>query len=190
MGKSDSYEAFEMNERLRTIYGIHEETSRQRFRVVHSDDQLEKRFGTWEVYAGDIYLRTEVNVIREVPKYPYYWSNQWIVERLEPNTLPDVYEGDFVYNSLWAFPEGLPLDWEPIEFVVKKALDILPAEIAERFKKLPKNKEEMEEEYRQKLARESKQILGMMDGTALQSQLHHGEAVSIPDMSKVIKEDL
>ena len=186
--KSNSFEAYEMNEKLRTLYGVHEETSKPRFRVVHSDDQLEKRFGTFEVFNGDIYLRTEVNVIREVPKYPYYWNNQWIVERLEPNTLPDVYEGDFVYNSLWSFPEGLPLDWEPVEFVVKKALDILPVEIAEKFKKLPQNKQEMEYEEKQRLASESKRILNMLDGTALQSQLHHGEAVSIPDMSKVIKE--
>lgn len=66
-----------INKKLK-IYGSNE-YSNPIFRVVFSDDQTEKRFGTYHDYHGKIYVRT-VREIREVKKYPWI-KGKWILER-------------------------------------------------------------------------------------------------------------
>lgn len=177
--KSTSFEAFQINERLKTIYGIHEEVNKARFRIVHSDDQYEKRFGTFQVYSGNIWLREETG-IRETEKYPWL-SNQWVVERLQPNETEDVYEGDLVYEPLWAFDEKLPLNMEMVEFVVKKSLNLLPQHVMDKLVSAPRTRREAEYRHKEKLAKESAMILNRLDNTALQSALHDGGAVQVPN---------
>src|SRR3990167_4401411 len=49
------------------------------FRVVFSDEQVENRWGTYNEYSGDIFLRSFTG-IKEVKKYPWIKS-KWILER-------------------------------------------------------------------------------------------------------------
>lgn len=176
---SDSFEAFTINDRLIENYGRRIGTNKAKFRVVHSDDQIEKRFGEFDIYADadeEIWLRKEMG-IREVPKYGWL-DNQWVVEKLLPNDRPEVFEGDFIYEPLLAFPSGLPLNWDAVEIVVKKILEVLPIETVG----LPKTLEEAE--YQKKLsdAKEKARILNMLDNTTTMSALHDKSAVVVPEV--------
>lgn len=177
------YELFTINERLTNLYGRHEEINLPRFRAVFSDSQLEKRFGTFQVYSGDIYLRDETG-IREVPKYSWL-ENQVVVERLEPNVHKDVYESEFTYEPLYAFPTGLPPKYEYIEKVVKKSLDILPTERAE---KRVRSRKQIEDEHKEHLRLESARMLNMMDRTDTQNALAMGEGITVPSSYIAVKE--
>jgi len=181
--KSESYEAFVINDRLRNFFGIHEEANLPRFRVIFSDDQIERRFGEFEHYSGEIYLRTEKS-IQQVHKYSWL-DGQWVVERLHPNIHKDVYDGDFTYEPLYVFPAMLPLKWEMVEIVAKKALEILPIEIDERRTKTQK---QAEDDLERRISKEKAEYLNMMDNTALQSALHDGGAVQIKSDDMRIKE--
>lgn len=88
------------------------------FRVVYSDSQREKRFGTFmkETEAG-IYLGTET-CVRDCEKYPFF-LNMWILETVKPNfSNPEILE-KWSYEPLWVFKDRmqnpLPLDWEIIQ---------------------------------------------------------------------------
>lgn len=179
MGQSDNYEVFQINDRLRELYGLLVDTGKQKVRVCHSDDQLEKRYGTFDLYAGEFFLREETG-IREVPKYDWM-NNQWVVEGLVPNIYPDVYEGDYNYCCLYAFPSGLPLHWEAIDLVAKAFLKILDVDKYD----IPRTEQQAQDAHKLKLQKESAVILNRLDNTGLQSALHDGAAVSIPDMSLV-----
>jgi len=172
---SDSFDCFVINDRLRENFGLHGDFALPRFRVVHSDDQLEKRYGTFSAYAGDIFLREETG-IREIPKYPWL-DNQWVLERLFPNIHQDVYEGNCTYEPLWAYPTGLPLNWDMIEAGVKKALDILPVDTVE----IPKTEKEATYRVEEEKEKERKSILNQLDNTSVQSALHDGAAVTVPN---------
>ncbi len=186
---SDSYDCYIINDKLTTLYGRHEETNKPRFRVVHSDDQLEKRFGNFTVSTENgIYLRTETNVVRQVPKYCNgLLENQWVVERLQPNETEDVIEGDFIYECLWAFPAGLPLNYEMVEFVVKKALNILPDDVMKNLEGR-KTRKQYEDDHKDHLKRESARLLNMMDRTATQSLIAEGAGITVPSSYKSTEE--
>lgn len=167
-------EANVINARLQSFFGRNEEVEEQRFRVVWSDDQLERRLGTFTDTISDTFQR-EVTEIREVPKYPWL-SNQWIVERLVPNVRRDVYDGQYIYEPLYCFPFGLPLKWEAIEVVVKIALKQIDVGSADL---IPKTQKEAEYRRDEHLKKEKARTLNLLDNTALQSALHDRAAVAL-----------
>lgn len=164
------FECNTINERLRSRYGINEEVNLARFKVCFADDQLEKRLTFDELGNG--------KEIKEVPKYPWLLS-QWVLERLFPNVQKDVYEGVFIYEPLYAYPPGMPLNWDAIEFAVKVALKILPAEMSE----FPKTEKEAIYQHEEKLKKEKAHVLNILDNTAVQSALHDGGAVSMAGLN-------
>ena len=113
MNLNEITEARIINERMERFYGFHVANNVPNYRVIFASEALtERRSGEFDVYSGDIFLRQETG-IREVEKYPWL-RGQWVIEGLIPNPHKDVYDGDYIYNPLYAFPEGLPLRWEPI----------------------------------------------------------------------------
>ena len=80
------------------------------FRVVFSNDQIEKRRAARNVFSdsGQIFLRREVGVF-ELPKYPWI-VNKWILERWYPAEKtyhPDIIssrEGDYV--CIYVYQDG------------------------------------------------------------------------------------
>lgn len=170
--KSSSLEAQAINDRLLELYGKHISSDRPRFRVVWSDDQFEKRFGDFQVYAGDVYLRNEVG-IREVPKYNWL-ENQWVVERLHDNYHQDVFDGVHTYEPLFSFPKNLPVSWEAIDFVVKTALKLYTVD-----RELPKTEKEVLYRDEEAKKKESAEIRDMIELTPLQTSLNDGSAVSL-----------
>ncbi len=123
------------------------------FRVVFSEDQTEKRNGTFNEYYGNIYLRT-VNEIKEVSKYPWI-HRKWILERWAPGEL--AYHSDLVlennkngvYVCVYVFQDKdqnyLPPLLKVTEIVIKSLLNHKSkSEMAERDEKMLKKEEEVE----------------------------------------------
>lgn len=112
--------ATEINEKLHRLYGREKITGCVKYRVVRSEEQLEKRYGSYKVFTEEtgIYLRDEVGV-RQIKKY-WYMKDCWVLERVEPNTNRAEYIIDkVIYEPLFTFLSGkneaLPLEWRPIE---------------------------------------------------------------------------
>lgn len=71
-------EADTINDLLEVRYGRDVVRDKPKFRIVWSTHQTEHRFGTYDVYAGHIYIRTETG-LTEVPKYPHF-PNCYVLE--------------------------------------------------------------------------------------------------------------
>src|SRR5215203_3853126 len=71
-----------INRQLIDSFGIDTISGKPIWRVIFSEDELEKRHGTYDDYSpGGIYLRT-VTEVRLVPKYRQYIQQKYILERL------------------------------------------------------------------------------------------------------------
>lgn len=71
-----------INNQLINLFGIDTITGAPMWRVVWSEDQFEKRLGTYDDYTtGGIYIRT-VTEVREAPKYRQWIQNKYVLERL------------------------------------------------------------------------------------------------------------
>lgn len=93
-----------INTWLKDQYGIDTLTGLPIWRVVFSEYQYEKRFGTFEDFSpGGIFLR-RVTQVREVPKYPHI-KEKFVLERL--TIVPDYQEkevqGKLSYEPMWVF---------------------------------------------------------------------------------------
>lgn len=126
-----------INQRLLDLYGTHPATTRARWRIIFSDDELITRRGEFEDYVEgtDVFLRKVVET-RTLPKYPWL-DGQWVVERLIPNRFQDLMEGDYMYECAIAFPKGLPLNWNAIHLFVNTVMT---------GKERPKSPSELESE--------------------------------------------
>lgn len=99
------------------------------FRVVFSDDQVEKRKGVYRDFSGEIFIR-EVEEIREVRKYPWI-KGKWILERWAHGSLarhPDLVTfKDGVYICVYTFQDinfnYLPPLWKVCEIIVNHLLN-------------------------------------------------------------------
>lgn|SRR5678815_2085575 len=113
-----------INKRLVERFGVSID-GRANFRVVWSDSQYEKRFGTFEVYIGQIFLREET-CLKEVEKYPYIKAKH-VLEELKYGEFPDQPFVTSSYEPLWTFQDKdrMPLYpvWEAVEIVVVSRLE-------------------------------------------------------------------
>ncbi len=119
-----------INRQLVDLFGVDTVTGREMFHVSFSDDQYEKRYGTYDDFTREgIYLRT-VTEVREVPKYKQWVSGKYILERL--TVVPDINVQDLpvcrlTYECIFVFEnfkgEALP----PRIDVAKIAIDSLLA---------------------------------------------------------------
>jgi len=110
----------EINKKLVENYG-RDLYGNPNYRVVWSTSQTERRFGTFEDYFGDIYLRT-VTEVREVPKYPLY-PDFWVFEKATPNSGNPELKANISYEPLWIFKhpktgEYLAPEWWACEAIV------------------------------------------------------------------------
>lgn len=119
-----------INSQLRDLYGCDIVTGMSIFRVIWSEDQFEKRYGTYDdfVPGTQIYLRT-VTEVREVPKYRQWIHAKHLLERLvlvpefQANELPT---SKISYEPLWVFETGkgdyLPPRLDACKFVIDGVL--------------------------------------------------------------------
>lgn len=179
----ETVEKIEINDRLRNYFGLHPSGNSAHFRVVFSDDEIEKRFGTRNLYADNaqqIFLREETGIF-ETKKYPQF-EGSWILERYFPNIHTDVYDGDHTYEPIYVFPSGLPLKWEAIELVAKIAIGIIPTH------SIPKTEKEAVDNHNVHMQKEKEKVLNMLDNTSLMSALHDGGGVSMSGSYKEEKQ--
>lgn len=106
-----SAEAAAINELLEVRYGKDEIRNKARYRLVWSTNQTEFRHGTYEVFQGHIYIRTETGTI-EVPKYPHF-PNCYLLENFVFAPIAEIPESkNGHYESIYAFqtPDGDALE--------------------------------------------------------------------------------
>jgi len=102
----------EINNWLKSTYGTNLR-GESIFRVVFSDNQLEKRFGTFRDHVGKIFIR-EYTAVREVPKYPHI-KHRWILEKWMPPQLacspelPESNEGSYEPIQVFEHENGNPV---------------------------------------------------------------------------------
>lgn len=177
-------EADIINKRLGRIYGRHTDCDKQRFRVVFSNDQIITRYGTFNDYleGTEIFIRT-VTETRQVKKYPHL-HERWIVERLIPNTYSDT-EGEkgtnYIYECLYAFPEGLSLNWRAVDFLIAHIFKRVKGQDKLRLAKTEKELQYLEDGEREKRRQE---IRDAIDSTPLQVMLHDKSATSLVNMKE------
>jgi hypothetical protein len=111
-----------INRRLKDNYGMSAlHPDKPKYRVVWSTGLTEKRFGEFNDFYGDIFVRS-VKAIREVPKYPFD-RDRWILERYVRAPNPELdHDGTDRYEAIWTFkgPDGefLPLNYKAIEIII------------------------------------------------------------------------
>lgn len=156
-----------INERLEKIYGRHVAINKPIFRLVFGPDQIEKRLSTKSFYIGEIFLREQTGIF-ELPKYDYLTESGrvWIVERLISNQHPDVYDGNYTYEPVYAF-KIFPI-WRAVEFMLFNLFN----------PKGPKSQKEAEYRDNEKKEKEKAEIKNMLDTTPLETSLHDGSAKS------------
>jgi hypothetical protein len=110
-----------MNKRLIDDFGLFED-GRPNFRIVWSEDQIEKR-KVWQTDEGFHLLSPQV---KEVKKYPYL-PNTYLLERLfgvDENNFSDLVTKTS-YECIWAFRTDLGEPVQPVYKFVKLLVETL-----------------------------------------------------------------
>ena len=110
-----------LNKRLRDIYGIDVVNGMPMWRIVFSEDQLEKRLTPF-TDAGIELLYPEVRLL---PKYNQWVKEKWILENLvlvPESNKDELADSKISYECLYVFEDDkgnyLPPKWEACEFVI------------------------------------------------------------------------
>src|SRR6187455_1397061 len=132
-----------VNDRLLRIYGKETLTGLQKYRIVWSGTQTEKRFGSYDVLTQEtgIWLGVKQGLV-EIKKY-WYMKDCWVLERVEPNTnRKDIFYDKFTYEPILTFLDKdnnpLPLNWRAVEFLVNRI---------EKATRIFKTEKDHQEEY-------------------------------------------
>lgn len=167
-----------LNSRLSDRFGKFND--HPKFRVVWSEDQMEKRFGTFRDITSEGFFLREVTETREVPKYRQYIHNKWILERYTevPSFQADEIAGlKMSYECIWVFEDGqgkaLPVIWEACEFLIRNLLEKMGSRPT-IYKDESLTPEGMEKEFN-----------GIMqalygDTSAVADALHYKEGIVVP----------
>lgn len=115
----------DINDRLKHIFGIDSITGIPIWRIVFSEDQFEKRLGTYEDRTTNgLYIRT-VTEVREVPKYRQWIEQKYILERLvvvPEQNLEELPTQKISYEPIWVFEDKdgnyLPPKYEAAKFII------------------------------------------------------------------------
>lgn len=114
-----------INSQLKDEFGVDTVTGLPIWRIVFSEDQFEKRLGTYDDFTpAGIYLRT-VTEVREVPKYRQWIKQKYILERLVVVPISHEMElptAKMSYEPIYVFQTGsgkyLPPKFEAAKLVV------------------------------------------------------------------------
>jgi len=92
-----------INKSLKELYGVDTVSGLPMFKVVWSEDEYEKRFGTFDdITPAGIFIRT-VTEVREMPKYKQWIQEKHILERLV--VVPDYQQKELA---------GAKISYEPL----------------------------------------------------------------------------
>ena len=149
----------EINNKLIRIYGREPITNKPRYRVVWSEFQTEKRYGSYDVLTQEtgIWLGVKQGLV-EIKKY-WYMKECWLLERVEPNiNRKDIFHDKFTYEPILTFLDKdnnpLPLNWRAVEFLVNRI------EKATRIFKTEADHQEIEDK---RMEEESQRVYAILD---------------------------
>ena len=170
-----------INKQLERLFGVDTVSGRPMWRIVWSEEQFEKRLGTFDDYTPEgIYLRT-VTEVREVPKY-----RQWIKERFVLENLvivPDVNSGDLPmekvsYEPKWVFETQRGEYLPPRMDASKLIIDTIYAAMGKSTLAKYKDHGENPEEYNARIQKLQEDMFG--NETATGDALAHKQAIIVP----------
>jgi hypothetical protein len=148
-----------INERLILLYGKEKQTNLPKYRVVRSETQTEKRYGSYDLLTQEtgIWLGVKQGLV-EIKKY-WYLTDCWLIERVEPNIdRKDIFYDKFTYEPLFPFLDKdnnpLPLNWRVIEFMLNRL---------EKAEKIVKTEEEHRLEEEKRMEKESEKVYSELD---------------------------
>lgn len=175
-----------INSQLERNFGRDVVTGRPFFRIVFSEEQFEKRLGTYTDYSKEgIYLRT-VREVREVPKYRQWIPNKYVLEGL--TLVPSINQEELPtdalsYEPIWVFEDkqGNPL---PPRF---EAAEFLLTRLRMQIGKSPyaKYKEDIVPDD-ERIARLEEELFG--NETAIGDALAHGNGVSLSSTDSSVRQ--
>lgn len=124
-GEPDKHLRIVINELLLNHFGTDTVTGVPMWRVSWSEDQFEKRLGTYDDHTeGGLYIRT-VTEVREVPKYSQWIHRKYVLEQLvgiPPQNQMELPDAKMSYEPLWVFEDGqgnyLPPSFAAAKFVI------------------------------------------------------------------------
>jgi len=166
-----------INYNLAANFGKDIVTGLPNWRVVWSEDQFERRLGTYDDYTPNgVYLRT-VREVREVPKYRQWIKEKYVLERLTvipAINLDDLPVGPLSYEPIYPFEDkhgnALPPKWLACQFLIKHMLERMNTSGSARYKE-----EIVGDEIRLKQLEE--ELFG--NETPVGDALAHGSGVSL-----------
>lgn len=138
------------------------------FRLIQVKDCFEKRAG--EITLEGIYLKDAVKLI---PKYPWLDDGHWMIERLVPNVMPDVVEGNYSYEPIYCF-KIFPI-WRAVEYLIHCLFS--PSG--------PKTQKEADYQEAERIEKEKKTARDMFDLTSLETSLNDGSALSFSNTKEI-----
>ena len=177
--ENESLQAEQINKFLAQFGTIHIcGMSFPQFRLVWSDEQNEKRSGTYNIYYADIFVRTESGTLL-VPKYPHIKS-RYIIEMWYPPEvsftpeLPESRNGS--YEARYVFEDKdhnrLPLRMRVVEILMQAWMRPNPSKMARA------SHDKQLEEAATKKSYEAD--IDLIDTSDVVSLLHSKEAVIVP----------
>jgi len=179
-----------INQQLIDLFGIDTITGLSIWRIVFSEDQFEKRLGTYEDYSrGGIFLR-EVTEVREVPKYRQWIQCKYVLERLV--VVPEINERELPtsklsYEPIWVFEDRFGNALPPVLRGAKLVIDTVYAAMGKagmaKYKDPELDAENALELKRQEVDKIQEELYG--DESGLGGAIVHGEGVGYTGPSKM-----
>ena len=168
-----------LNRQLIDLFGIETLTGRPMWRIVWSEDELEKRMINF-TEEGLILLTP---VVREVPKYRHYIRERYILERLV--IIPDIQSKELPsshlsYEPMWTFMDGmgnyLPPNLEAAKFIIDTVLAAQGKSSLAKYK--DPDKENPIERKQARVDALEKELFG--NETNIGDSLAHGMGIVVP----------
>ncbi|MEM3038628.1 MAG: hypothetical protein QXE45_04455 [Thermoplasmata archaeon] len=168
-----------LNRQLADLYGVDIVTGLPIWRIVWSEDQLEKRLGTYHDFTpSGLYIRT-VTEVREVPKYRQWIRQKYVLERL--SIIPEMQQNELPtskisYEPIWVFQDKNGNYLPPKLSVAKFVIDCVYAALGKTS--LAKYKDNPIEETEKSIQEIYEYLYG--NETDITDKLRWKEAVFIP----------
>lgn len=173
-----------INERLRRHYGQFD-NGMSNWRVSWSEDQFEKRLGTYKDYTPEgIFLR-EVTEVREVPKYRQWIHERFVLEGLKivpEMNLNELPVSKVSYEPAWVFNDGkgnyLPPRFEACMFVIETMHENEIGSHSIRYKDPDSDPKEALHSKEQRIKAIQEELFG--NETEIGDALAHGGSIIVP----------
>lgn len=169
-----------LNERLIRDFGYFEGGVHPLWRIVWSEDQIEKR-EVWHTAEGFELLSP---VVEERPKYRQWIHNKYVLEKAIP--IPDGVKtdliGKFSYEPIWVFEDAkgypLPPRWDAIILIVENVYRAAARSIGAKYKD-PEDDPLVGKEVKEQRIKELEAAL-FGNETETGDALAHKEAIVVP----------